>query len=139
MKRLLPLILSGSVATALFGLAPEDTDCSTPTGPDVIVGDLYDVTDYGSVGGIAAFSVGTISCNIGDQTLSWISGNNQHPTIAQALYRIKDGRIEQLGQSWLKHGFFALQQTLCCPSCNAANSSELGVGCSDPYSADHSY
>jgi cysteine-rich repeat protein len=135
MKNTLSLLLSASVASALFGLTPGDTDCSTPTGPDVIVGDLYDVNDYGSVGDIAAFSVGTISCNIGDETLSWISGNNQHPTIAQALYSIKNGRIEQLGQSWLKHGFFALQQTLCCPSCNAASSTALGVGCSDPYSA----
>jgi cysteine-rich repeat protein len=135
MKKTLPLILSASVTSVLLGMNPGDTDCSSAIGPDVIVGDLYDVADYGSVGDIAAFAVGTYSCNIGDETLSWISSNNQHPTIAQSMYRVSDQRIEQIGQSWLKHGFFALQNDLCCPSCNAATSTELGVGCSDPYSA----
>ena len=120
-----------AVPAALAG----ETDCDSGQGPDVIVGDLMDVNDYGSVGNIAAFSVGTYSCNIGDENLLWISGTNQHPTIAQAMYRVDDDRIEQVGQSWLKHGFFALQYSICCPTCNAASSNELGVGCSDPYTA----
>ena len=113
----------------------DETDCNSSTGPDVIVGELYDVNDYNSVGDIAAFSVGTYSCNIGDEVLDWISNTNDHPTIAQAMYRISNGRIEQVGQSWLKHGFFALQDTLCCPTCTASSSEYLGVGCGDPYSA----
>ncbi len=53
------------------------------------------------------------------------------------MYHLKGGRFEQLGQSWLKHGFCALQQNVCqscspvCGGCCA----QLGVGCSDPYSA----
>ncbi len=104
-------------------------------GPDVIVGDLPSTNYYGTAGGISAFAVGTTSCNVGDFPLDWIAGNNRHPVIGQNMYRIKDGRFEQIGQSWLKHGFTALQGTVC-GSCNShPNGTALGVGCSDPYSA----
>ena len=103
-------------------------------GPDVIVGDMPNITKWGTSGGLTGFSVGTTSCNIGDEQLTWISTNNQHPVISQNLYRVKDGRIEQLGQSWLKHGFFALSQSLC-GTCQGTSGSSLGIGCSDPYSS----
>lgn len=112
------------------------TDCNK-IGPDVIVGDLMDVGNYASSGGIEALDLGTYSCNIGNAELSWISFTNQHPVIAQNLYKMKtvDGstRFEQIGMSWLKHGFFALSNVLCCPTCVGTNGSTLGVGCSDPY------
>ena len=111
------------------------------TGPDVIVGALPNVSKYGTVSGISAYAIGTTSCNVGDQILLWCDANvpglctnKDHPVIAQNLYRIKNGRIEQIGMSWLKHGFCALAQSLCgsCQSdpwgCDA-----LGIGCSDPY------
>ncbi len=103
-------------------------------GPDVIVGDLYDLDYYGSVGGVHAFAVGTISCNMGTQNVSWQANNNQHPVIGQNMYRLKDGRFEQIGQSWLKHGFTALTGSIC-GSCSGQGGTVLGVGCSDPYSA----
>ena len=113
------------------------TTCGT-VGPDVIVGDLDGICNYSSVGGIEAFAVGTVSCNIGDDNLLWISSTNEHPVIAQNMYRLKqlaDGssRYEQVGQSWLKHGFTALTQNLCGCGCNGVGGSMLGVGCSDPY------
>ena len=86
-------------------------------GPDVIVGDLHQTTHWGAVGNIHAYSVGTISCNVGTEDLLWESWNNRHPVIAQNLYRLKDGRIEQIGMSWLKHGFIALRGSLC-NTCN---------------------
>lgn len=106
------------------------------SGPDVIVGDLNGITSWGTSGGVSSFSVGTTSCNIGDDRLKWFAGTNEHPVIPQNIYRVKDGRIEQLGQSWLKHGFFALSQSLC-GSCqgNSQGGTYLGIGCSDPYSA----
>jgi hypothetical protein len=104
------------------------------SGPDVIVGDLPSVAHYGAVGGIRAYAVGTTSCNIGDQDLLWIAGNNQHPVIGQSMFRIADGRIDQIGISWLKHGFTALTQNLC-GQCNGHGGAVLGVGCSDPYGA----
>lgn len=105
------------------------------TGPDVIVGDLQGVTSYGAVGDISAFAIGTTSCNVGDTDLNWIANTDQHPLIGQNIYRLKDGRLEQVGMSWLKHGFFALTQDLCGCNCNNHGGSVLGVGCSDPYSA----
>ncbi|MCA9279142.1 MAG: hypothetical protein H6815_14280 [Phycisphaeraceae bacterium] len=105
------------------------------TNPDVIVGDLHDLRRWTSINGVTAFSVGTVSCNVGTDPLKWIASNNEHPVIGQNMYRVKDGMIEQIGLSWLKHGFTALQQSLC-QSCNAnPNGTALGVGCSDPYSA----
>ena len=81
-------------------------------GPDVIVGDMPNTANWGTSGGFRSYSVATTSCNIGDETLEWISNNNRHPVISQNLFRVSNGRIEQLGQSWLKHGFFALSQRL---------------------------
>ncbi len=108
--------------------------CDTPaTGPDVIVGSLNGISNWGGVGSKSAYSIGTTSCNYGDTGLEWISNQNRHPVIGQNIYRLKDGRFEQIGQGWLKHGFLALAQNLCC-SCNDPNNGAiLGVGCSDPY------
>jgi hypothetical protein len=104
-------------------------------GPDVIVGDLPGTNNYGTSGGIRAYSVATTSCNIGNQPLDWIAGNNRHPVIGQNLYRLENGRIQQIGMSWLKHGFFALSGSLCFNDCQGTDGSELGVHCSDPYSS----
>jgi hypothetical protein len=52
-------------------------------------------------------------------------------------YRLHGGRFEQIGMSWGKHGFCALQQSLCgtCSPAGGGCPSLLGVGCSDPYDA----
>ena len=109
--------------------------CTPSTGPDVIVGDLIDMDLWGTVGGISGYSIGTESCNIGNEPLLWDQDTNNHPVIGQNLYRLKDGRFEQIGQSWLKHGFAALTLNLCCTCENPGTSQLLGVGCSDPYGA----
>jgi len=112
-------------------------------GPDVIVGSLPDISKYGTVGGISAYSIGTTSCNIGSAYLLWcdtsVAGlctQTQHPVIAQNIYRLANGRMEMVGMSWLKHGFCALSGSLCSP-CQADpfGCDALGVGCSDPYSS----
>lgn len=115
-----------------------DPQESSLAGPDVIVGDLHNFMSYTQVGGISPFAVGTTSCNIGGAQLNWIAETNQHPVIGQNLYRLKNSRFEQIGQSWLKHGFFALSGTLCSGpgGCSGDPSGDhLGVGCSDPYDA----
>jgi hypothetical protein len=110
------------------------TQCCQTGGPDVIVGDIIDVSNYNFSGSVDAFALGTTSCNIGDQNLLWIASNNQHPVIGQNLYKLKDGVLEQVGQSWLKHGFTALAQNACGCGCNnPGTGSLLGIGCSDPY------
>ncbi|MBX3383879.1 MAG: hypothetical protein KF864_10280 [Phycisphaeraceae bacterium] len=115
------------------------TGAALAAGPDVIVGALPDIshwTSNGAINGKRAYSVGTTSCNIGDVELLWIANTNQHPVISNNMYRLANGRFEQLGQSWLKHGFTALQGTVC-DDCSGRwpNGTRLGVGCSDPYSS----
>ncbi len=104
--------------------------------PDVIVGDIPDISRYTSSGGITPYAIGTTSCNIGTCWLNWFSSINEHPVIGQNMFRLKDGRFEHLGQSWLKHGFTALNGNICSASCpTGAGGSHLGVNCSDPYSS----
>jgi hypothetical protein len=90
--------------------------------------------------GSDAISLGTTSCNIGDTWLDWFASTNRHPVIGGNLYRymLVDGasRFEHIGMSWLKHGFYALSDTLCCPACVATDGTHLGVSCSDPYTAE---
>ena len=101
---------------------------------------IPDISKYGSVvvGGqtIMAYAIGTTSCNIGDELLDWFAQpDNRHPFITQNIFRIKNGRIEHIGMGWGKHGFTALQGTLC-GACQASSSGTwLGIGCSDPYSS----
>ena len=117
-------------------------------GPDVIVGGLTgdasggNPQSYGVNSGVAAYAVGTTSCNNGTTPLEWLDNvPSRHPVISQNLYRysVVNGasRIEQIGQSWLKHGFCALQQSLCPPCSPYGNCccDHLGAGCSDPYTA----
>ena len=103
-------------------------------GPDVIVGAVPSVHHWGSVGTIHSYSIATTSCNIGDTDLLWIANTNQHPVIAQNMFRLTNGRFEQIGQSWLKHAFTAINDGIC-GACNGNLGSVLGVGCSDPYGA----
>ncbi|MGA1489262.1 MAG: hypothetical protein ACO4B3_09680 [Planctomycetota bacterium] len=127
--------LLGLVAVALCLVG---APAAMAQGPDVIVGGLPSTNSYGTSGGtgIYAYSVATTSCNVGSSNLSWVASTNAHPVIAQDMWRLKDGRFTQIGNSWLKHGFCALQQNLCgaCPG-GGGCPSFLQPGCSDPYSA----
>jgi hypothetical protein len=123
---------------------------SPTSGPDVTVIYLGDTQNYGSAGGYRGYAVGTTSCNVGDQPVNWCNDNggcgpltdDQHPVIAQAMYRLKDGRFQQIGMSWLKHGFLSTNSTdSSCqtghPGCDSPpeGSDQLGVGCTDTYGA----
>ena len=102
--------------------------------PDVIVWDLQSYANYGPSAGYHAYALGTTSCNQGDVPLLWQASTNLHPVIGQNMYRWKDGRFEQLGMGWLKHGFYALSLSDCGP-CQGTDGTTLGVNCSDPYTA----
>jgi len=104
-------------------------------GSDILVAELQTTNTYASVGGITAYAIGTTACNIGTARANWIASTNQHPVIIQNLYRLMDDRFEQIGLSWVKHGFYAVSQSLCTPCNDPTNGTQLGVGCSDPYSA----
>jgi len=124
------------IVVLICGLTLFHVDVTGGTnGPDVIVGDLPSIRIWGTVGGITGYSVATDSCNIGNEPLLWLAGTNEHPLIGQNLYRLHNGRLEQIGMSWLKHGFAALAQNLCGDCQNPGTQTLLGVNCSDPYSA----
>lgn len=113
----------------------------TVPGPDVVVGDLVGLAQFGVSGTQVGLAVGTDSCNFGTVDLNWFANpSNDHPVIPQNLYRMSggatnDARFEQIGQSSVKHGFTALTQNLCSLGCNGVGGTRLGSGCSDPYSA----
>ncbi len=109
-------------------------------GADVSLCDIHQVTRWGNNGaGITAYSIGTTSVNVGNVNLNWIQNGTNHPVISQNMYRVMNGRIEQIGQSWLKHSFCALQIDSACDTTNCPNQggclSFLAPGCQDPYSA----
>ncbi|HSM14361.1 MAG TPA: hypothetical protein VLA66_09870 [Thermoanaerobaculia bacterium] len=119
-------------------------------GPDVTVYSLSGIGNYGGAAGYHGYSLGTTSCNIGDQPVNWCDnfggcsglGWEQHPVIGQNLYRLKDGRFSQIGASWLKHGFLSTNSnagTSCTgpggQTCTIPprGGNELGIGCTDTY------
>ena len=111
-------------------------------GPDVIVGDVEDVAQFDPpVGTQVGLAIGTDSCNNGDQPINWFAlPNNDHPLVPQNLYRMSggtnnDARFEQIGQSWMKHTFLALEDFVCgtCNTSGCQTGSHLCPGCSDPY------
>ncbi len=119
-------------------------------GPDITVCNLVGTTmNFGQaarVGDIIGMATGTISFNVGTADAIWFADpDNRHPFIAQGLFRLKGDRFEQIGQSWLKHAFFALGETCndgtgCpCATCGYQPGHGvgdwLGVGCQDTYGA----
>jgi hypothetical protein len=140
------------VLAATLSTVGRSSQAGAAVGPDVTVFAFTDIGSYGSANGFAAYAVGTRSCNRGDTPLNWCdqaSGcapgatTKDHPVIAQNLYRLKNGRFEQIGMSWLKHGFTSTNSTTAgCAgfsgqSCTGppAGGNQLGVGCTDPYTS----
>jgi hypothetical protein len=104
--------------------------------PDVIVGDMSSSNNYGTVSGITAYAFSTTSCNLGSCWLNWIESTSAHPVIAENMFRLVNGRLEQIGQSWVKHTFAALTGSICATCVPPPDTTHLGVNCSDPYSAN---
>ncbi len=114
-------------------------ETGTIPGPDVVVGDLSGLAQFGSSSGTqVGLAVGTDSCNFGTIDLNWFANPaNDHPVIPQNLYRMSanQDRMVQIGQSSMKHAFTALTNNICGLGCNGVGGSRLGSGCSDPYGA----
>jgi hypothetical protein len=134
MKSLVMPPLQGAVAGA---------NAPVVHGPDVIVGNVQSVQQFGSAGTQVGLAAGTDSCNNGDQPVDWFAlPQTDHPVVPQNFYRLSGGpnnneRFEQIGQSWMKHTFEALEDTVCGP-CNTSGcttGTHLCPGCSDPYVA----
>ena len=114
-------------------------------GPDIITGDLPDLQQFGSAGPQVGLAVATTSCNNGDHPVNFYElPNTDHPLVPQNLYRMSGGadntqRMEQIGQSWMKHTFGASELDECDLGCDTSNCTQffqLCPGCSDPYNAE---
>ena len=101
-------------------------------GPDVIVGDIEDVDHMGSNATQVGLAIGTDSCNNGDQPIDWFAlPQTDHPVVPQNLYRMSGGadndeHFEQIGQSWMKHTFLALEDTVC-GNCDTSNCQQARI------------
>ena len=106
-------------------------------GKDARLYDVHILSEIARVGdfpnGQDAIAPETIICNVGDTVIGWHAAMNpDHPFIAYAMYRLQNGRFEQLGRSWAKHTFF-VQSQFFCGQCVNAGSQALGLGCADTY------
>lgn len=115
---------------------------------DVSLGLLRSITQVGHDGtyptGTAALSMATTSCNLGDVDVPWYAPMAEdHPLIHMAIYRMANDVLEQIGVSYMKHGFYALSNSDCTQCQNYSDGTFLGVGCSDTYgvmnNADRNY
>ncbi|MDG2148272.1 MAG: hypothetical protein P8N09_01985 [Planctomycetota bacterium] len=109
---------------------------------DVRLGILSGINQVGHVGtfpnGRTGLSMATTSCNDGTEDVVWLAAMQEdHPGIVMALFRESNGRFEQVGVSWVKHGFFALSNSQCTPCQNPSNGTFLGIGCSDTYASSN--
>lgn len=108
---------------------------------DVTFCQLYGLQQWGKTGDVRGLAIATTSWNLGDADLEWKeSPQATHPMIAMNAYRIDaGGRFQQIGQSWCKHGFFALSNTQCGGTCTFepghTGGDWLGQGCTDTYSS----
>lgn len=114
------LAISCLLAASLFGQA---------TGGDIATLDIPAAIYGASSNGISTFSFASAGTNFGTVTIPVIASTPAHPIIAQNIFRIFDGRIEQIGQSWVKHMWAAGGA-----GCNDPNS-WLNPGCTDIYGA----
>jgi hypothetical protein len=135
--------VGGVLLAAATLLATLDAVKAGAIGPDIAVSGLAgnawdpngtsDLMFWGVVNTTAAYTLATTSCNIGDMTAQWAqSPDAAHPVIAQNIYRLKDGRFEQVGLSWVKHGFCAVNESTC-GDCESTSCVSLGIGCADTY------
>lgn len=123
---------------AAFGsaAAQDPNACDEPGDyPDLILGNLDSVGMWTPIDETFAYSIGASTCNLGTCWANWFFNTDQHPVFGENLFRLKDGRFEQIGQAWVTHRFFALSSTLCEQGCLPTNGQHLGVNCSTSNSA----
>ncbi|MFT3684663.1 MAG: GC-type dockerin domain-anchored protein [Phycisphaerales bacterium] len=131
----------GFTLTTGAGTPPAPVAPATVEGADIVTGDCWGVTSFGTgtgAGGqnVRSFGIGGDAWNRGTQTLAWRPGSSRHPVIAQNMYRSLNGRLDNLGVSWLKHGFASENATRYGPCVTPfGDGYTLGTNCSDAYTS----
>jgi hypothetical protein len=129
---ILPLVI---VCGAALAGDRSDLCNSGNRGGDLTIIRIPDQVKWGTVGNITAYSFGTDILNVGTATLPISAQSDAHPVMAQNLYRMENGRFEQIGLSWLKHTFRATPNDPDCTCDDPQDDQIIGVGCTDPYTA----
>jgi len=136
-----PAFAATIAAVALTQSVHAGGACDNP-GPDLIVGGIQSIQNWGESGGLHAYTFAPTLCNIGDAAAVFQASTNQHPVTVQNVYQWRPhapgashGEFRQIGMSWAFHHFFALASNLCCPTCTPTDGATLGIGCSNPESA----
>jgi len=121
-------------------------------GPDIIASRISDVANYtcflpGSNPPIAqacldpidgtkidAIAVGSAACNVGTEPIAYEQFTTHHPVIRGGMFRLLNGRFEQIGTSWVLHEFFATNESgQCAQMCTTPDEGgyALNPGCSN--------
>ena len=130
--------LAAGACLTTTGLVASAGGPQTFGSPDVQVCLLFNLTQFAREGQLNGLSIATTSYNAGTENLDWYPNpDSEHPFIAYNLFRIKDGVIQQIGVSWIKHGFFATNTSECeqYNFCSGPGGFELKPDCSDTYGA----
>ena len=119
--------------------APLEDEQASGCITDAKLAELYQLESFGRIGSFPTGEIGlsmtTTICNIGDCSLPWFAPMNEaHPGVVMHLYRLADGRFEQIGLSGVKHGYFPLGVDGCGNHCTDLPN-DLGIGCQDTYGA----
>lgn len=124
--------LAAFASVSVIGAAPAHAQ------PDLLYTDVAGITNWGTVGGIRGYSLGSHTCNYGNVSMRWGNSWVGTPYLAMNAYRLHNGRIEQIGQSWVKYSCCAAAGNGCASgTCNGPGSSLLGPNCRDVYSSSY--
>lgn len=126
-----PLLLTLAAIATMAPAASQDLTINE-------IGLYQGVDDYllhGIDGNIAAYSFATTACNVGDQPVEWSYVLGTAPILGKNAFRIIDGRIEQIGYSFVKYGGCAndIQDSTCGTCQPTPGDCTLGIGCADIY------
>lgn len=132
----------GLCGAAVLGAEPEEADeiGAQTIGPDVIVPKLFGTTAFGYAptpeGLITAMAAGFSFCNLGTDPIRFESiPSVHHPVMRSSVFRLEDDRLEQIGISWIYHGFYATNDPGCGEVCEPpadADGDLLYPGCWAP-------
>jgi hypothetical protein len=128
----MPNKLPFTATTICCAIILATADLAAGAGADIVYSDCTSTINHGTVGAIRAYSLGTNTCNIGDQNLSWVSSGT--PGCAFNLYRLHNGRLMQIGLSFVKTACCVANSSGCNMTCQSGGSG-LRAGCMDTYSA----
>lgn len=128
---------NGQVGAFTMSVVEQEGPPPPTIGGDVVYSDISGVSQYGPIGGIYAYAYGTGTCNIGDADLRWGNSWAGSPSVGFNAYRLHNGRLLQLGQSWVKRACCAAAGSGCGIACNGNGGSVLGTGCKDVYGSGY--